>query len=800
MVCKSDNLEFEFSLFKNPTSRFSPVMSWILNSNLTKKIVKEQIDEMQSIGVGACYILPEPQEFRPDTMATEMNPPYLSEEFFKIIRYAIEYAKEKGMVMWLYDEGGWPSGSACGQITKAMPEKRIKKIVKNQINLKKGEIYTPNSLTISVFDTSYNMLDCPFCAQNDRTIYEYAVKELNVMPANTLDCEAVDKFIELTHEGYKKHMGNLFGDGAFAMFTDEPAYSYPCYIKDTKEFEKTYNYNFKQMVPALIGDNVLGEKGKQFKIDYIEYCAKIFTKNYFEKIHKWCQQNNLLFCGHLDGDHQVAETHENGGALLEDLRQMDIPGIDVIWRQIYPGNKDMNFFPRFASSAARQVGARYALSESFGVYSCGLTFDLMRYVGNYQFVRGINIINIMSFPTGRERFLSAGSNRFTKEIVGQEYTPVFMKYYSRMQYLASVGKVNCDIALYMPDRDAWVENFDAEKSFYAIGKELEENHIYFDVVDDIYICRENICGGALGTAGYKVIILPETRYIKKQSLNKLCEFVKNGGVVLSADSSIVCGARRFNIAELTSYRDIECANKNIRVIKRTGKNDNVYIFYNESTSPQTFCCRFSDNFDYCYRLNPLNGQVYKFLPQKEITLLSGEECAILFTNNKIDTVPEYQKGSFFTEVTIDDCQKLERVKLNDGKFVKTNQSGSMPQWEKDYSGTACYHGSFKAKKGEAVILDLGTVNYHCTVFVNGTQVGMCIMPPYELCIDGSVIKDHNTIEITVSNTCANELYHLKEGTLPDKMFSVYRSRTRVFEKDSLPSGLMSKVKVYRAEQ
>ena len=53
MICKFDNLEFDISLFKNPTSRFSPVMSWILNSNLTEKVVKEQIDEMQSIGIGA---------------------------------------------------------------------------------------------------------------------------------------------------------------------------------------------------------------------------------------------------------------------------------------------------------------------------------------------------------------------------------------------------------------------------------------------------------------------------------------------------------------------------------------------------------------------------------------------------------------------------------------------------------------------------------------------------------------------------------------------------------------------------
>ena len=104
----------------------------------------------------------------------------------------------------------------------------------------------------------------------------------------------------------------------------------------------------------------------------------------------------------------------NGGYnfnLMRALRCFDIPGIDVIWRQIYPENKekiknDMNayngFFPRYASSAATQNGAKLAMSESFGVAGPGVTYDLMRFTVGYQAVRGINIFNLFNFSLGRK--------------------------------------------------------------------------------------------------------------------------------------------------------------------------------------------------------------------------------------------------------------------------------------------------------------------------------------------------------------------------------------------------------------
>ena len=74
--------------------------------------------------------------------------------------------------------------------------------------------------------------------------------------------------------------------------------------------------------------------------------------------------------------------------------------MDVIWRQIDipkdgrgPCAEGNGFFPRFASSAAAQAGRKYALSESFAIHGQGTTGDEMRYVINFQLVRGISILD-----------------------------------------------------------------------------------------------------------------------------------------------------------------------------------------------------------------------------------------------------------------------------------------------------------------------------------------------------------------------------------------------------------------------
>ena len=108
--------------FLAPDRNFAPIYAWVWNGRLSGEKIDAQIEEMRRLGIRAFYIIPEPQNFRPTSIPTRLDPNYLTPAYFQFYRYAMERAREYGMECWLYDEGGWPSGGACGRVLYEYPE------------------------------------------------------------------------------------------------------------------------------------------------------------------------------------------------------------------------------------------------------------------------------------------------------------------------------------------------------------------------------------------------------------------------------------------------------------------------------------------------------------------------------------------------------------------------------------------------------------------------------------------------------------------------------------------------------
>ena len=127
--------------FKNIPVNHQPAYTWLWNTTVTKEGIKERIDEMLDSGIRAFYVLGEPENFRPGVRNTHLSPDYLSEEYIDLVYYAYEYAKSRGMYTWLYNEGGFPSGMACGQVTRDHPELAIISIASRKVTVKSGEAF-----------------------------------------------------------------------------------------------------------------------------------------------------------------------------------------------------------------------------------------------------------------------------------------------------------------------------------------------------------------------------------------------------------------------------------------------------------------------------------------------------------------------------------------------------------------------------------------------------------------------------------------------------------------------------------
>ena len=117
---------FDRKSFAEPESMFSPGYFWMWNAKLDAEKLKAQLDDMAAHDVRSVCIHPFPKDFRPGRFRTDMEPDYLMPEYFEVVSNVVDHMAALGMSSWLYDEGGWPSGGACGLVAASDADGRLR--------------------------------------------------------------------------------------------------------------------------------------------------------------------------------------------------------------------------------------------------------------------------------------------------------------------------------------------------------------------------------------------------------------------------------------------------------------------------------------------------------------------------------------------------------------------------------------------------------------------------------------------------------------------------------------------------
>lgn len=827
-ILLSENNIFSASEFEKPSVIYSPTYNWIWNGEVSREETDRQLSEMQRLGIRSFCIVPEPKDFRPNSMPTFLAPDYLTKPYFDEYAYTVKRARELGMTVIFYDEGGWPSGGACGKVMLKHPEYARRILSKREIPLPKGEAYKKQNDTIGAYVDKKEIND-GFSTSEECTVTEYYEEALCFSAPGVPDIpditrkEAAECFIELTHEKYKPYLNEYFGDTVLCVFTDEPQGPSPVPFREEleKAFLKENGYSIRKYLPSLLSCEEMPEAAAQAKIAWLDLCTRFLCDNFLKIEKEWSNRHGLLFTGHMDGDHNalcgcVKYGHYH---IMRTLRCFDIPGIDVIWRQIYPtyinNGRDAidfnnGFFPRYASSAAAQVCSRRVLTESMGVYGAGTTFNDMRYVLGYQAVRGINVFNIFGMSYHREGFGMTGEMpHFSEQQACYKHLSHFNSYAERLSYLASLGERAANVGYYLPVNDFWVEGerYKIAKIYENIGQSLEDENILFDIIDDDVIkasaesCKKGII--SMGNGSYDTVVVPMCEYMPQQSKKILGDFAKNGGklIVISKEEILgLVGAVYTDTVKniLPKALEITGDTEKIRLGVRDAENGRLYILFNENAEKKTFRVKCGKRL---VRLYAENGKIIK--PEtNEITLESGE-AAFLFDGD----LPYEKETTYSSQTEICGDWYVKRVdrliigNMNfetehfDEPYTKTELGAFTELYGKDYSGSVMYKTSFKApKKDGTVLIDLGDVRYTCEVFVNGKSKGVSAMSPYRLELFANELLEENILEICVTNTPANE----HEGTKSfDKwqkwQLSTYYPTQKLYHADSLSGGLIGPV-------
>lgn len=292
-------------------------------------------------------------------------PAYLSQEYYLIVSQLIIYCKEQQIEFWLYDENGWPSGTADGKLMAVNP------------NLRK------EWLELADFSEGRSDQGVPL---SERFAYHSEAQP------SAICRKATELFIEIVYEGYRKGLTEEAFDYITGFFSDETALpinktrpSVPWSDELAQNYQAQTDRKLIEDLPALFFDDHFTKKRtEKIRYTYWELCSSLLGQNYYQPLTTWCQKYNKRFTAHLRGEENIALSIPFSGSAFQVLKFVDLPMIDALERK-----RTNQFYPRIASSLAAQFSDGNTFCEAMGGSGWGVEpKDVVQY---YEWLADCNV-------------------------------------------------------------------------------------------------------------------------------------------------------------------------------------------------------------------------------------------------------------------------------------------------------------------------------------------------------------------------------------------------------------------------
>jgi len=513
---------------------YRPIAFWSWNDDLDPAELRRQIREMKERGLGGFFM----------HARAGLVTPYLSERWMECIEAAVAEARQVGLDAWLYDEDRWPSGSVGGAITALGPEWRQKSL---QLAELRAREYAPQPNAIATFiaregeGPSINMQRLP----NHRlppdagevTVFHFYMGVHDYV--DLLKPQVVDKFIELTHEAYRRRVGEEFGRTIPGIFTDEPNYRSLPWSEDLpRVFLERNGYDLVENLLALFHD--VGDFHR-VRYDFWSTATELYVETFSKRLYEWCAANRLALTGHQLDEETLGSQIGRIGSAMEHYEFMQVPGIDHLGRQILDP-----LLCKQLSSVAHQHGRR-ALSETFGGAGWNLALEDQKWIGDWQYVQGVDLLCAHLHHYS----LRGLRKRDWPPSLGYQqpwwpHNRVIADYFARLGAGLTSGKHKCDLLLLHPMGSAWaVHDPNDERPVNELNEEfsrlstfLLQIHRDYDYGDEKIVERHGAIEGSalrVGNARYKVVIVPPSVQMRRAVLDLLLRFAAAGGRVIAVE-------------------------------------------------------------------------------------------------------------------------------------------------------------------------------------------------------------------------------------------------------------------------
>lgn len=570
---KSKNKELDLSLFQEPEKEYRGAPFWAWNCKVTKEDIRRCIDALKEMGMGGAHI----------HSRIGMDMPYLKEEFFEDVHYAHDYAAEKGMLTWLYDEDRWPSGSAGGYVTEK-EKNRIRFLVFSPVPLENTEIENVESAVagqairsdnrkllgiyqVQIKDSflqSYSQIESEKECADGYDIW-YAYREIsgdnpwynNRSYVDTLNPETIRDFISCTHEVYDRELGEFFGKSILSIFTDEPQFCHKRQMKYALEkreviipytdnfenlFQERYGHSFLKHLPEIFWDLPEG-KYSCVRYEYHDFVCDLFLKSFTSQVGKWCDDHGILFTGHMMGEELLETQTAALGEAMRCYRDFSLPGIDMLCNHYeYATAKQ-------AASVVHQYGREGMSCEIYGVTNYDFDFRGYKLQGDWLAALGVTVrihhLAWTSMAGEAKRDYPPSINFQSPWYTEYKYVE---DYFARLAVVLTRGTPVIQVGVIHPIETNWLlwgtkeTNGDAQKElqkqFDSVIEWLLFGQIDFDFISESLLGElcplDKISASAfpVGEMRYQVLLVCGCRTLRRSTYERLKRFKESGGKIL----------------------------------------------------------------------------------------------------------------------------------------------------------------------------------------------------------------------------------------------------------------------------
>ncbi len=575
--------------FRNPPREFTLIPFWFWNDELSGPEILRQIADFESHGVFGFVIHPR--------VGLPRSVGWLGERMLHFMSVAIEEAARRNMTVVLYDEGMYPSGSSSGQVVAENPAFACRGL--SRVELREGAEAPPlpeghrlvavatraNGKRIAVIHRPvgsrirgihYVDDDPPrhggTADPNNPGSPRPDPPEDEPPAADLLNPNAVACFIRLVYQKLYDRFAPHFGKTVQAIFTDEPMLlgrgPDPAFLPGTTgilpHVNRLLGYDFTPHLAALWHDDE--PDALRYRADYLRAVELRLEETYYQPISRWCAEHGVALTGHPNGDDRLGPN-----------RHFQWPGQDLVWRFVTPNHPsalegEHATMAKCSSSAAIHFRRRRNVNEFCGAYGHQLTFDEMKWLADWCFVRGVNLLVPHAFyysvrgPRVDERPPDVGPN----SAWWPRYRD-FADYCRRLSWLNADCRHVCRVAILgLNNRLPW-----------RAAKTLFRSQIDFNYVEARDLCEGAVVdesGIRLADMHYEALVLDELPTIPREAQPALSRLEAAGRLIrFSAPGEAVSAIERLvgRDATLTPHHDdLRC-----RHVVKDGAH--VYLLHNE---------------------------------------------------------------------------------------------------------------------------------------------------------------------------------------------------------------------------